>query len=131
MSTSSNDPNATDLSPERPPTEQAPTKPTSVGRGSQVLATALAAAGATQARVAAAVAPPDRAYLEALLHGSWTQPPDLNAARQLPGEASDDLETPGEFAGIFAAPFNDTDNPHPTPYTDSRYVDSGFGDRTE
>jgi len=71
---------------------------------------------------------PDRAYLEALLHGSWTQPPDLSARRLPPEEEATSVQSAGEFDD---QGFNDTWNPNPQPYTDRQYVDSGFGDRTE
>jgi hypothetical protein len=126
MSASSNDPNMPAPQAEPKSTGQPPAEKPSgaVGRGSQaaLLAAALAVAGAAPADAAASSTAPDRAHLEALLHGSWTQPPDL---RVLP---SDEAE-PVRVADEFSAAFNDSYNPNPKPYHDKTYADSGFGDR--
>jgi hypothetical protein len=130
MSPSSNDPNTPDAksvpeSTEPPIAEK--TTPGAVGRGGQaaLLAAALAVVGAAQADAAVAPAEPDRAHLEALLHGSWTQPADLSA-RAAP---SDPEAEPVRVADEFSAAFNDSYNPNPKPYHDKTYADSGFGDR--
>jgi hypothetical protein len=134
MSSSSNDPNAPNSKPEvnstgQPLAEKAATP--GVGRSSQaaLLAAALAAASATPADAAVPTAAPDRAYLEALLHGSWTQPPDLNV-RGRSGTEADVAPSTGEF-DTAAGAFNDSFNPNPKPYHDVRYGDSAFGDRTD
>ncbi len=136
MSTSPNDPNAPESKPELDsiPVEQNAAKP-AIRRGPATLAgkalpylAALAAAGATQAGATAPAAEPDRAYLEALLHGSWTQPPDLSAQKPAPGTAADPAA--GEVGAVADSGFNDSFNPHPKPYSDRSYADSGFGDRS-
>lgn len=131
MSTSSNDPNAPDSRPELNSAEQPPaektTKSGTIGRAALPYLAALAAASAAPVSAAVPAAEPDRAYLEALLHGSWTQPPDLTA-RRLPS-GTEAAQLPGEPDTIEQG-FNDTWNPRPTPYSDRTYADSGFGDRT-
>jgi hypothetical protein len=141
MCASSDDPN-TPISKPAPdsagqPTTEEAAKSSTAGRRGQAAALAgkalpylavLAAAGAGTAQAGAAVPAPeqDRAYLEALLHGSWTQPPDLNAKRLPPTGA--EIGPEGAFK-VFGQAFNDSFNPHPTPYHDSNYGDSAFGDR--
>jgi hypothetical protein len=75
---------------------------------------------------AAAAAPDqatDRAYLEALLYGSWTQPPDLSARRPTADMAAESAAS--RFNDGDNGYFDDTDNPNPTPYSDEHYADSG------
>lgn len=128
MSASSNDPNAPDskLDPNstEPPGEVT-TPSSAVSRSGQaaLLAAALAVVGAAPADAAAVPTEPDRAHLQALLHGSWTQPPDLRAP---PSEEVD----PVRVADEFTAAFNDSTNPNPRPYHDKAYGDSAFGDRS-
>jgi hypothetical protein len=88
---------------------------------------ALAAAGASQADAAVPTPSPERAYLEALLQGSWTEPPDLSL-RRLPQRIAADAASAGLDA-VADQGFNDTNNPNPRPYSDRTYADSGFGDR--
>jgi len=136
MSPSSDDPNTTpDAKPapsEQPATEKA-SEPGSVsrtglaGKALPYLAVLAAASAAPAGAAAVPSVDTDRAYLEALLYGSWTQPPDLNARRLPPGTAAD----PGADKFNLAASFNDTGNPNPQPYSDRVYADSGFGDRTD
>jgi hypothetical protein len=135
MSPSSDDPNTTpDGEPEtastQPPAEKTPESGGRAGLAGKALPylAILAAASAAPANAAAVpAAETDRAYLEALLQGSWTQPPDLNA-RRLPSDAAVD---PAADKFNLAASFNDTSNPNPQPYSDRVYADSGFGDRTD
>lgn len=130
MSTSSNDPNAPDPKPELDSTEQPlPEKQTLAGKAMPYLA-ALAAAGAAQAGAAVPAAEQDRAYLEALLHGSWTQPADLSERRLPPGTQAEPVQLAGELDAAADPGFNDSYNPNPKPYSDTHYADSGFGDRS-
>jgi hypothetical protein len=131
MSTSGSDSNKPSQTPDETP-RSLDTAPRS---GQGVAGKALPYLAALAAATAAAAAPPaaaspvpeqDRAYLEALLQGSWTQPADLNAAKPADDQAAapkaDDFKT--------AQGFNDSNNPHPQPYSDQHYADSGhFGDR--
>jgi hypothetical protein len=133
MSASSDDPNTTpDAKPassEQPAAEKT-TEPDSVSRAGLAgkalpYLAILAAASAAPANTAATpAADAERAYLEALLHGSWTQPPDLTV-RRLPSETAAD---PGADKLNLAQSFNDTWNPNPQPYTDKLYADSNFND---
>jgi hypothetical protein len=126
MSTPSNDPNAPDPKLETNAAEQPPQeKATKLAGKALAYLAALAAATAAQAGTEAPAAEQDRAYLEALLHGSWTQPPDLSQRRLAPSVDQPSEHDPGLDQG-----FNDTWNPNPKPYTDTHYVDTGFGDRT-
>jgi hypothetical protein len=136
MSPASDDPNTTpDAKPETTSSQEPPAEKTAESGGRTGLAGRalpyLAVLAAVSAAPAGAATTPtgetDRAYLEALLHGSWTQPPDLNA-RRLPSDATAD---PGADKFNLAASFNDTGNPNPQPYSDRVYADSGFGDRTD
>ena len=127
MSTS-NDPNAPDRKAEPDSTEQPPPEKAPAGKALAYLA-ALAAAGAAQAGAAVPAADLDRGYLEALLHGSWTQPPELGQRRLPPETQADPLELAGDPSASDPG-FNDTYNPNPTPYSDKTYADSGFGDRS-
>jgi len=131
MSTSSNDPNAPDPKAEPDSTEQPLPEKAPAGKALAYLAALAAAAGAAQAGAAVPAADLDRAYLEALLHGSWTQPPDLSERRLPPGTEADQVQLAGGLDPSASDPgFNDTYNPNPTPYSDKTYADSGFGDRS-
>ena len=132
MSTSSDDPNTpapkSELGSTEQPLTEKTTKPTGGLRGqAALLAGALAAVSGAQAAAAVPAAEPDRAYLEALLQGSWTLPPDLNARRLPPGTDADTVQLADELG----ASFNDSNNPNPTPYHDKGYGDSAFGDRRD
>lgn len=126
MSTSSKDPNVPDANaqpdPARPENDE-----TLAGKALPYIA-ALAAAAAVSQPAQAVPVPDERDYLEALLQGSWTQPPDLTE-RRLPAEA-DPAELAGGLASAADPGFNDSFNPNPKPYSDKTYADSGFGDRT-
>lgn len=134
MTTSSDDrdapgPKAAPDSTDRPIAKPA-AKPAAIGRpGQAALLAGFAALASANAAAAApsATAPgvtPDRAYLEALLYGSWTQPPDLNV-RRLPHAQLDPAAEQFKVADAFS------DQGGTGPYHDSIYVDSGFGDRTD
>jgi hypothetical protein len=136
MSPSSDDPNTTpDAKPETTSTQEPPAEKTAesggrtglAGKALPYLAVLAAASAAPASGATTPTAETDRAYLEALLHGSWTQPPDLNA-RRLPSDATAD---PAADKFNLAQSFNDTWNPNPQPYSDRLYADSGFGDRTD
>jgi hypothetical protein len=139
MSASSNDSAAPDAKPAsdtvEPSPAEKPAEPAAPRRGQSAQLTgkaltalaALAAAGASQADAAVPTPSAERAYLEALLQGSWTEPPDLSLRRLPQGKAAD-----ASSAGLDAVAdqgFNDTNNPNPRPYSDRTYADSGFGDR--
>lgn len=133
MSTSESDPNKQNQTPDETPraSETPPRTGQGVlhaGRALPYLAALAAATAATAAQPAAASPVPeqDRAYLEALLQGSWTQPADLNATKPADGRVAD----PKAGEVNTAQGFNDSYNPHPKPYSDQHYADSGhFGDR--
>jgi hypothetical protein len=140
MSASSNDPAVPDAKAASDTGEQSPAeKPAEPGAprrgpGTQLTGkalaalAALAAAGAAPADAAVPAPSPERAYLEALLQGSWTEPADLSLRRLPQGTAAD-----AASAGVDAVAdqgFNDTNNPNPRPYSDRSYADSGFGDRS-
>jgi hypothetical protein len=139
MSTSSNDPAAPDAEPasdtveqslaEKPAEPDVPRRAQSAqltGKALTALA-ALAAAGAPQAGAAVPAPSPERVYLEALLQGSWTEPPDLSLRRLPQGGAADAAS--GGLDSVADQGFNDSNNPNPRPYSDRSYADSGFGDR--
>jgi hypothetical protein len=129
MSASPKDPDAVDPKPDSNP-EAAPVQPAAArvaGKALPYLA-ALAAAGAAQA--ATPPAPHDRAYLEALMNGSWTEPADLSE-RRLPAETDPRQVAAGlDQLNAVEQGFNDSFNPNPPPYRDKNYSDTGFGDRS-
>jgi hypothetical protein len=127
MSKSSNDPTPPESESSAPEQPIGETTPKPDGRQTAPLAAkalpylaALAAATASPTGAATPPANADRTYLEALLRGSWTEPPDLTA-RRLPAANAE-----SEGYRIAADWFNDSGGSGP--YTDERFVDSGFGD---